>query len=165
MSARVTACVCVHACVHEYAHKDIVTLTSVVEGLAAKCLDACITCARKLDARAELSAQSMYRLMFICGLKCDHDDKDSGQRAHAVDFVNRLSALGIAVVDRLLAKGQRTASDSETPQWRSESPHSHQVVPTMIMAAGRMPCAKLERPAKCGAQGRSRRSKGDLSGL
>ena len=110
MSARVTACACVHACVHEYAHKDIVTLTSVVEGLAAKCLDACMTCARKLDARAELSAQSMYRLMFICGLKCDHDDKDSGQRAHAVDFVNRLSALGIAVVDRLLAKGQRGAA-------------------------------------------------------
>ena len=110
MSARVTACACVHACVHEYAHKDIVTLTSVVEGLAAKCLDVCMTCARKLDARAELSAQSMYRLMFICGLKCDHDDKDSGQRAHAVDFVNRLSALGIAVVDRLLAKGQRGAA-------------------------------------------------------
>ena len=109
MSARVTACACVHACVHEYAHKDIVTLTSVVEGLAAKCLDVCMTCARNLDARAELSAQSMYRLMFICGLKCDHDDKDSGQRAHAVDFVNRLSALGIAVVDRLLAKGQRGA--------------------------------------------------------
>ena len=103
-SARVAACVgvfvCMHACMHmatKNCHADVG-------------LDVCMTRARKPDARAELSAQSVYRLMFICGLRCDHDDKDSGQRAHAVDFVSRLSALGIAVVDGLLAKGQRGAA-------------------------------------------------------